>query len=165
MITFVEGSLFSASPLFSLAQCISGDVKFGMFKGISVQFLKFFPELEQIRLYEMLQLCEVLPWELEGRFIYNLVTKEHYWCKPVPYNLYMTLKTMRSHASENFVSDIAMPFLGAGLDKLDFYNVVLPMIKNVFEDSSINIHIYYPKSQVFHMKRLVYALFLCTLLL
>ena len=60
-------------------------------------------------------------------------------------------------ASENFVSDIAMPFLGAGRDKLDFYNVVFPMIKTVFEHSPINIHIYYPKSQVIHMKRLVYV--------
>ena len=50
-----------------------------------------------------------------------------------------------------------MPFLGAGRDKLDFYNVVFPMIKTVFEDSPINIHVYYPKSQVIHMKRLVYA--------
>ena len=157
MITFVEGSLFSASPLFSFAQCISGDVKFGMFRGISVQFLKFFPELEQIRLYEMLQLGEVLPWETGGKFIYNLVTKQKYWCKPVPYNLFVTLKDMRAHASANFVSDIAMPFLGAGRDKLDFFNVVFPMIKTIFEYSPINIHIYYPKSQVIHMKRLVYV--------
>ena len=132
MITFVEGSLFSASPLFSLAQCISGDVAFGMFRGISVQFLKFFPELEQIRLYEMLRLGEVLPWETGGKFIYNLVTKQKYWYKPVPYNMFVTLKAMQTHASENFVSDIAMPFLGAGHDKLDFFNVVFPMIKTIY---------------------------------
>ena len=155
MISFVEGSLFSSSQSFSLAQCISGDVMLGMFKGISKQFMEKFPELEQIRLYEMLQLGEVLPWEVGGRFIYNLVTKEKFWCKPVPYNLYVTLKTMHNHARENFVSDIAMPFLGAGRDKLDFYNVVLPMIKTVFEDSPINVHIYYPKSRDLHLKRLV----------
>ena len=69
----------------------------------------------------------------------------------------MTLKSMRTHASENFVSDIAMPFLGAGRDKLDFFNVVFPMIKTIFEYSPINIHIYYPESQVIDMKRLVYV--------
>lgn len=73
----------------------------------------------------------------------------------------MTLKTMHNHARENFVSDIAMPFLGAGRDKLDFYNVVLPMIKTVFGDSPINVHIYYPKSRDLHLKRLVIYNFGC----
>ena len=108
----------------------------------------------------MLQLGEVLPWEIGGRFIYNLVTKEHFWSKPVPYNLYVTLEAMRAHASEHFVSDIAMPFLGAGRDKLDFYNVVLPMVKTVFEDSLINVHIYYPKSGALRIERLVNFLLL-----
>lgn len=44
--------------------------------------------------------------------------------------------------SSKFVSDIAMPFLGAGCDKMDFYNDVLPLVEDLFKDTSINIHIY-----------------------
>ena len=159
MIIFVEGSLFSASPRFSFAQCISGDVQFGMFRGIALQFLKIFPDLEQLRLYE------VMPWEIDGKYIYHLVTKEKYWHKPVPYNLFVTLKSMKKHASENLVRDIAVPFLGCGRDKLDFHSVVFPMIKTLFEDSQINIHIYYPMSHVLRMQRLVIILMFCHLLL
>ena len=84
MITFVEGSLFSASQGFSLAQCISGDVKFGIFRGISVQFLEHYPGLEHLRSYNVLSLGAAVPVKIRGKFIYNLVTKTLYWHKPVP---------------------------------------------------------------------------------
>lgn len=74
MISFVEGSLFSSSQSFSLAQCISGDVSLGMFKGISKQFMEKFPELEKIRLYEMLQLGEVLPREVGGAHLFIILS-------------------------------------------------------------------------------------------
>ena len=151
MITFVEGSLFSASQGFSLAQCISGDVKFGIFRGISVQFLEHYPGLEHLRSYNVLSLGTAVPVKIRGKFIYNLVTKTLYWHKPVPYNIFVALKSMRSHASDNSVRDIAVPFLGSGIDRLDFFNVVFPMIKTVFGETAINIHVYCPKSY----KRLV----------
>ena len=39
MIKFVEGSLLCANKRFSMVQCISWDIRFGKFRGISVEFL------------------------------------------------------------------------------------------------------------------------------
>ena len=39
----------------------------------------------------------------------------------------------------------------------DVYFRITEKIKSIFEYSPINIHIYYPESQVIHMKRLVYV--------
>ena len=159
MITFVEGSLFSANKGFSLAQCISGDVRYGMFRGISVQFLEHYPGLEQLRSYSVLNLGAVVPVKIRGKFIYNLITKPLHWHKPVPYNLFVALKSMKSHASDNSVRDIAVPFLGSGLDRLDFFNVVFPMNETVFGGTNINIHVYCPASY----KRLVILWTFCSI--
>ena len=41
------------------------------------------------------------------------------------------------------VSNIAMPLLGSGCDKLDFIGKVLRLIERAIVNSKINIHIYY----------------------
>ena len=155
MISFVEGSLFSTNSDFSLAQCISSDAQYGMFRGISVQFLDHFPELIVLREMGEIALGAAIPVNVEGRFVYNLVTKIRYWSKPVPYNLFMTLKAMKSHASEYSVKNIAIPFLGSGLDKLNFFEVVFPLVREVFENTNIDIHVYCPKSFSSMNERLV----------
>ena len=142
MIEFVEGCLFSANRNYSLAQCISGDINVGMFRGISVQFLDIYPELAELRSLKVLNLGAVIPVKFDEKFIYNLVTKPCFWHKPEPYNILVSLKSMKIHAINNSVNDIAIPFLGSGCDKLDFFEDVLPLIQIIFRDSSINIHIY-----------------------
>ena len=113
-----------------------------MFRGISVEFLRIYPELEKLREYNTLELGEVVPVMVDGKFIYNLVTKPLHWQKPVPSNLLVTMKAMKDHALKHSVKDISIPFLGSGCDKMNFYKDVLPLIYDVFEDSTINIHIY-----------------------
>lgn len=142
MIGFVAGSLFSTNKTHSLAQCISGDVRHGLFQGISVEFMKIYPELEKLREHNVLELGEVVPVMVDGKYIYNLVTKPHHWQKPVPNDIHAALKTMKEHALKHSVKAIAMPFLGSGRDKLDFLVDVLPLIYDVFENSHIDIHIY-----------------------
>ena len=146
MITFTEGSLFSTNHSYSLAQCISSDVQHGMFRGISVQFLDHFPELEELRFMGELVLGAVVPVTVGGRYVYNLVTKTKYWGQPVPYNIFITLKAMRVHASENSVKNIAIPFLGSGLDRLNFFEDVFPLIREVFENTKLYVHVYCPRS-------------------
>ena len=142
MITFAFGSLFTADETHSLAQCISGDTQFGMFRGISVQFIELYPELRDLRGQGDREVGTVVPVNLGGKFIYNLITKHRFWNKPTCASIYSSLRSMKYHAIEFKVSDIAMPFLGAGCDKMDFYNDVLPLVEDLFKDTSINIHIY-----------------------
>ena len=91
----------------------------------------------------------LLPQQLYGKFIYNLITKPRFWSKPTSASIYASLRSMKYHATHFQVSNIAVPFLGAGCDKMDFYNDVLPLIEDLFKDTSINIHIYSLQSNSF----------------
>ena len=153
MIQFIEGSLFSTNEGYSLAHCISMDTKRGMFRGIAVDFLEFFPELQQLRLFSVPRTGLAIPIRIGNRFIYNLVTKSCYWDKPKVCDLQFSLESMLIHAIENKVSNIAIPLLGSGCDKLDFVRQVMPLIDHVFGTSPVSVHIYYLKKDSVMIKR------------
>ena len=67
----------SVNILDSLAQCISGDTQFGMFKGISV-FMELYPQLQKLRCQGDREVGTVVPMNLGKKFIYNLITKSHF---------------------------------------------------------------------------------------
>ena len=71
-------------------------------------------------------------WESTGkRYIYILVTKEIFCDKPNLSTLSKTLETMKSHASMNGVSTIAIPKLGCGLDQMNWQEVV-KLLRGIF---------------------------------
>ena len=161
MIQFKKGSLFSTNEGYSLAHCISMDTERGMFRGIAADFLTHFPELLQLRLLSVSKTGLVIPIRIGQRFIYNLVTKACYWDKPKIYDLQYSLESMLDHAVENMVSNIALPLLGSGCDKLDFVHQVMPLIKHVFGKSTVNVHIYYlKKDSVMIIERYIFFMFL-----
>ena len=49
---------------------------------------------------------------------------------------------MKAHAVENSVTQIAMPRIGAGLDRLE-WTKVREMIRNIFAETSIHVQVYY----------------------
>ena len=128
-----------------MAQCISCDTHEGMFRGISVKFLENFPALRTLKLSPLGfdTLGTAVPVKVEHKFIYNLVTKPLHYTKPTITCLYFALHLMQEHATEKSVTNIAVPLLGSGCDKLDFSNQVFPMLKRVFGNTGINIVIYY----------------------
>ena len=140
-----HGSVFHANESFSLEQCISRDTHEGMFRGISVKFLENFPTLRNLKLSPLGfdTLGTAIPVKVKDKFIYNLVTKPLHYMKPTITCLYFALQSMREHATENGVLNIAVPLLGSGCDKLNFPNDVFPMLKSVFGNTGINIVIYY----------------------
>ena len=81
MLYFIHGDIFSAPVSYSLGQCISKDTKRGMFKGISLSFLKHFPELVSLRSTHVV-LGAAEPVKIGQIFVYNLVTKPYFWSKP-----------------------------------------------------------------------------------
>ena len=169
MINFVHGSIFNAPKKSSLAQCISGDTKFGMFRGISVDFLRHFPELQILRGKSMSydKLGTAVPVKVEERFIYNLVTKPLHYMKPTKACVYSALHSMRAHAIENSVLNLAIPLLGSGCDKLDFCSDVFPMLEDVFEGTGISIEIFYLKltPALLRLKGLIRLVISCFFLL
>ena len=70
--------------------------------------------------------------------VFNLVTKPRCYQKPTYETLREALVDMKIRCDQLNVKKLAMPLIGCGLDRLD-WNVVSPLIKEVFEDSDIEI--------------------------
>ena len=141
MLYFKLGNVFHAPRSFSLAHCISQDTSVGLFKGISVQFLRMYPQLHSLR-SETVTLGSAEPVKVDKIFIYNLISKPTYWSKPKLKIFEETLMSMFNHACSNGVTDIAAPRLGSGLDKLDFDHNVYPLILKYFGSTRVNLHVF-----------------------
>ena len=140
MIFTKIGNVFDSPCSYSLCHCISSDGH--MRKGIAVQFVSNFPPICALR-GSRLSVGTAVPVFCQGRFIYNLVTKRRFWMKPSLSSLFSSLRSMLHHAERNGVTDISLPKIGSGCDKLVFESDVLPQLKLLFSNSHINIHIFW----------------------
>lgn len=133
--------LFLVPEDYYLVHCISAD--FGMGKGIVVEFNKRFdmksklqskyPDyLNQYTYHRIGGDCI-----LEGRVL-NLVTKERYFHKPTIITMRLSLQKMKKICIENNITKLAMPTIGAGLDRLA-WNTVSEQIRLIFDDTDIEI--------------------------
>ncbi len=141
-IKLVEKDLFTMPQGYCLAHCISAD--FAMGAGIAVEFNNRY--CMKNRLKEI--------FGEDGGFVgeaikidnvYNLITKERYFQKPTYTNLKEALKDMASKIEDDGVTKLAMPKIGAGLDRLD-WEIVLSIIKSTFcENDNLEIVICFLK--------------------
>ena len=132
-----QKDLFSVPHGYYFAHCISGDFALGA--GIAVQFNE---------LYNMKKKLQHTfgSWnENEALLIdnvFNLVTKNKYYNKPTYDSLREALEDMADQIEELEIEKLAMPLIGCGLDRLD-WNLVKPIIEEVFEDIDIEIIVCY----------------------
>ena len=133
--------LFSVPEEYGLVHCISAD--FAMGKGIVVEFNRRFdmkrrlqrgyPDyLDHYRTLESGGDCI-----LEGR-VFNLITKERYFHKPTIDTMRAALERMREICRDAGILHLAMPMIGAGLDRL-LWEEVSAQIKSVFGDTDMDI--------------------------
>ena len=133
--------LFSVPEEYGLVHCISAD--FAMGKGIVVEFNRRFdmkrrlqrgyPDyLDHYRTLESGGDCI-----LEGR-VFNLITKERYFHKPTIDTMRAALERMRAICEEAGILHLAMPMIGAGLDRL-LWEEVSAQIKSVFRETDVDI--------------------------
>jgi len=133
--------LFSVSDDYHLAHCISAD--FGMGKGIVVEFNKRFNMKRRLQHKYPNYINAYISSKaggdciLEDRVL-NLITKERYFHKPTMATMSAALQKMKDICVEKGISKIAMPTIGAGLDRLNWEDVAL-QIKQIFEDMEIEI--------------------------
>jgi O-acetyl-ADP-ribose deacetylase (regulator of RNase III) len=135
MLTEITGNLFSDTTS-SLAHCVAADLWMG--RGIAVEFKRRFGgqvELQGTRVGDVGVMTN------HARFIYYLVTKQHSTGKPTMETIRASLVAMKHHAIAHHVSQISMPRIGCGLDRLD-WALVKPLIIDVFDDTSIQINAY-----------------------
>lgn len=133
--------LFSVADDYYLAHCISAD--FAMGKGIAVEFNKRFAMKCRLQHkypdYLQTYMSNKTGGDciLEDR-VFNLITKERYFHKPTIATMSAALQKMREICQEKGISKIAMPLIGAGLDRLNWDDVAL-QIKRTFGEMEIEI--------------------------
>lgn len=143
-MTFTErnGDLFTAPQGYYLAHCISGDFALGA--GIAKKFDEVYNM--RFKLYRDYPIADGEKYGYVGEAllvdnVFNLVTKARCFHKPTYDYLYETLVDMREQCESLDITKLAMPRIGAGLDKLD-WDKVMDVINDVFEDSDIEIVVY-----------------------
>ena len=133
--------LFSVSDDYYLAHCISEDFKLGA--GIAVEFNKRFDMGRKLKenFQDFSKYMNL--YRLEGECILidkvlNLVTKQKYYHKPTYKSMKQALQMMKKVCIANNIYKVAMPTIGAGLDRLSF-DKVSKIIQSVFDDTDIEI--------------------------
>ncbi|XP_049766803.1 GATA zinc finger domain-containing protein 14-like isoform X3 [Schistocerca cancellata] len=138
VVTEIYGDLFNAPADYSLAHCVAEDMRMG--SGIAVTFRQMFRRVEEL-LDQRKRQGQVAVLELDGRFIYYLVTKPESNGKPTMETLERSLVAMRQHVIENNVKNLAMPRIGCGLDRLEWRRVK-PLIESIFTGTGAQITVY-----------------------
>lgn len=133
--------LFSVPEEYTLAHCISAD--FAMGKGIVVEFNKRFDMKRRLRQKYPGYLQQYTQTPAGGdcileQNVLNLITKERYYQKPTMLTMTSALEKMKEICRIENISKVAMPTIGAGLDRLNWAEVSAK-IKTVFEDTDMEI--------------------------
>lgn len=130
----VYRDLFTVDNDYFLAHCISADARMGA--GIAVQFKKKFKlgQLQKIAEHAPLKVGSCV---MVGRTL-NLVTKRFYWGKPTYETFRMAMEDMKQLIIKQDIKKIAMPQIGAGLDKLN-WTKNREILKELFVDTDVEI--------------------------
>jgi O-acetyl-ADP-ribose deacetylase (regulator of RNase III) len=136
-IITIEGNIFNLKNKYSLVHCIAADAIMG--KGIALQFRNFYPEMQLYIRNNKPSVPDCISYTANsGRTIYNLVTKESSYGKPTRDSLTKSLILLKQAIVKNGDKYIAMPLIGAGLDRLS-WNETEKTIKELFNDVDVNI--------------------------
>lgn len=137
----VKGNLFDYANSAVLVHCISADFALG--KGIAKEFDKRYNMRAKLQSSYPGYLSYYNINDIGGSVLMvdnvaNLITKERYWMKPTYKTLRESLVQLVAICVTNNISDIAMPLIGCGLDRLE-WSKVSKMIQEVFSGININI--------------------------
>ncbi len=135
----IKGDLFKLKDTHVLAHCISSDFKLGV--GIANEFDRLYRmRTNLISLYPNHYMIPNEYCALRVGNVYNLVTKHRYFEKPTYNSLRIALDDMRDKMVIAGQTQLAMPMIGSGLDKLAWRRVS-EIIKEIFEFTDIDITI------------------------
>ena len=134
----------------SFCQSISKDC--AMRKGVATQFKETFnlqdkDSLKQLANKNGVGGVAITASDRKGDFVYNLITKENCYLKPILVNnLRKSIRKMRNHARAHNVRRINMPRISSGLDGLN-WRTVKGIILEIFGKENLEIFVYYSKDK------------------
>ncbi|ERL65833.1 macro domain-containing protein [Schleiferilactobacillus shenzhenensis] len=129
--------LFDAPAAYVLAHCIAADV--GMGAGIALTFRRKYPEMPGAVLDAEPAIGDAVRYTApDGRVIYNLITKGSSYQKPLRSDFEASLRTLKKEMLAQHETHLAIPLIGAGLDRLDWRESA-PFIQELFADTDVDI--------------------------
>lgn len=132
-----QADLFDQDLGIPLVHCIAADARMGA--GIATQFVKRYPEMRSYLQQIEPEVGQVISYVKKGLpMVYNLITKEVSFDKPTREDFNKTIETLKRQVIAQGVSTIAIPLIGAGLDRLDWYESEM-FIRETFKDTDITI--------------------------
>lgn len=152
----VDKDLFSVPEEYYFAQCISADYAMG--KGIAKQFNERFQTKRK--------LCDkhgngVFFWDntplthrgycIKVDRVFCLVTKRNYYDKPTLLTIRNALLSMKELTCNFHISQIAIPRIGCGLDRLQWKDVS-GIIIDVFRYTNVEILVCTPKERNYYAR-------------
>ena len=137
MIIYKSGSVFESSTT-ALGHCISHDCELS--KGVAKEFRKRFGGIHIIR-EQSARVGEVAVLKHNDRIIYCLVTKWLYFHKPTLSAVASALREMKNHMLCNGITQVSLPKISAGLDKIPWYKVE-EKLREIFKDGPITVYVY-----------------------
>lgn len=137
-VTCIQKDLFDMPHGYCLAHCISEDFALGA--GIAVEFEKRYNMRDRLKARCQTKYTTYVGTAIKIDNVYNLITKKRCYEKPTYNDLKQALMGMALDIDVNDVKTLAMPKIGAGLDKLR-WEIVYAIILDVFRDIDVDITI------------------------
>lgn len=147
--------LFKMKNVDAVAHCIAQDAHMGA--GVAVMFDRRYPGMKAELQSQKLQYPTVAIYDKHETRpdVINLVTKPSSF-RPPTYESFMdTMHLFRDIVIEKGYKTIAMPMIGAGLDRLNWETQVLPAIHEMFDDLDVEITICFVEQNAKHMKKTI----------
>jgi len=133
--------LFNMPKHFSLAHSVSQDLR--MSQGIANEFRKKFKRIDELLLQNK-KVGEIAYLKDNDRYIFYLITKEHFYDKPSYFNVFLTLWNLKELLETLKVNKLAIPEIGCGLDKLK-WPIINDMLEHIFCNTNIDIYVCLPE--------------------
>ena len=132
----MRGDLFTAPMSMALGHCVSADTAMG--GSVSEQFRQHYRGFQHIE-KDQSTVGRCVVFKEQGRFIYNLVSKEKSYERTTLVNLRKCLQEARDHMVQNHVMELAVPRLEN--DSLPWADVHI-ILEDVFRYTWIRIIVY-----------------------
>lgn len=133
-----SGDLFDAPADQSFAHCVSQDLQIN--NGTALLFRRKFGNVAMLKSQHP-RIHEVIYMRQGERYILHMITKNKYWQKTSLEDMFLTIQNLRAICIELNIEKLAISRIGTENDQLDM-SVVRTMIRFVFKESNIKVHIY-----------------------
>jgi len=132
------GDLFDAPSDQNFAHCVSQDLQ--MNNGTALLFRRNFRNVAMLKSQHP-RIHEVIYMRQGEIYILHMITKNKYWQKASLEDMFLTIQNLGSICVELNIEKLAIPRIGTENDQLD-WSMIRNMIRFVFKDFNIEVHIY-----------------------